>query len=185
MTDPAFDPRHDARFQRGYQPGDEGRVPVPDAAPSAARAASAPRAGAGVAAEAEAQSELLADILGQLAALSETGPTGTPAPTVASELVEALPVAPGAGPRLARRRNPFIIGLWVLGPLLAVGGAWLQMQAMSPTRSYLGLDAAGEQFDMAFRQVLWSLTPSMMAAGLTTILGLLFWHAWQWRAGRH
>jgi len=161
-------------------------VRVPDAAPPAAGATTAPPAGAGVAAEAEAQSELLADILGQLAALSETGPKGTPAPApaAASELVEALPVAPGAGPRLARRRNPFIIGLWVIGPLLAVGGAWLQMQAMSSTRSYLGLDAAGEQLDMAFRQVLWSLTPSMMAAGLTAILGLLFWHAWHWRAAR-
>jgi len=182
VTEPAFDPRHDARFQRGYRPGDERRAPEPDAAPNATPTTPALPAGAGVAA-AESQSELLADIRGQLAALRETAPYGTPAPTAASELLEALPTDPGAGPGLARR-NPFIIGLWLLGPLLAVGGAWLQMQAMSPTRSYTGLDAAREQFDMVFRQVLWSLTPSMMAAGLTTILGLLFWHAWQWRAAR-
>ncbi|TDW30340.1 hypothetical protein [Cryobacterium psychrophilum] len=193
MTDPGFDPRHDARFQRGYQPGEARRAPGPDTVASAGVPADAPSASvAGSEAvpaaghhaapprgPAVSQAALIADLEARLEAIREDTTPGA-----ASDLIEVLPVDAEVALRRTRHLNPFIIGLWILGPLLMTGGAWLQMQAMSATRSYDAFDVAQEQFDMALRQLLWSLTPAMMTAGLTTVLGLLFWHAWHWRS-RH
>lgn len=160
-----FDPRHDAVFQRGYEAGT-----TPHVGTSSADAA------------ARVPATAAADPLRQdLADLNNDRPAPPLAELANTELHEAALVPP----QRPSMFNPFIVALWVLGPLLFIGGAWLQLQAARQSYN-VGYDSSGEMpIDMVIQQILWTLTPAMMGAGFTTVLGLLFWHAWQWRAARH
>ena len=142
-----FDPQHDARFQRGYDP-----AVVPAADPAAAL---------GVAAT------LPAEVPDSDAADFVRG-------TVGDEDVESMLSAP--------RRNPFVIALWVLGPLLIIGGFALVVQSASNNNyAYNG----GEMpWGMILQQVGWLLAPAMLSTGLATMVGLLFWHAFAWHRAR-
>ncbi|MFC5929976.1 hypothetical protein D6T64_01790 [Cryobacterium melibiosiphilum] len=179
MTTPGFDPQHDARFQRGYDPksapaaGPLGLgvdVGVPTDAPYGSRAearaaARPPREAADPWAEAGA-SGAEASTLG---AGSEDFVRGT----VGDEQFET-PRSP--------RGNPFVIALWVLGPLLLVGGFALIVQSSSNN----GYSYSGNEIPwaMVLQQITWTVAPSMMSAGLATIMGLLFWHAFAWHRAR-
>ena len=76
------------------------------------------------------------------------------------------------------RPNPFIVLLWLLGPVLSVGGAVTTYQAL--TESFSGRS----QGDPVMQQLLWVLAPSAVTVGLAIIAGLLFWHAAAFRRSR-
>ncbi|TFC05157.1 hypothetical protein E3O42_03895 [Cryobacterium adonitolivorans] len=148
---PAFDPRHDARFQRGYQPGDAPRPPErreligpPPANPDTAAA------GPG-------------DDLDTLAFDGDT---------FHDELERSS-------------WNPFITLLWAGGVLFVVVAVTLQWQGA--TYSFTNFSYAGSgpvPFGMLVQQLSYTIAPPMQIAGLLTLSGLLFWHAWAWRARR-
>lgn len=133
------------------------------------------------AAPAGAQAALLADLEARLEAIRDATASAAPA-----ALVEILPDEVAEVKRSTRSINPFIIGLWVLGPVLVFTAVWGHMKAVSisMSRSSTGFDVAQEQFSMASLQLLLSFSPFTLAAGLATVIGLLFWHAWTWRT-RH
>lgn len=141
-----FDPQHNARFQRGYDPG-------------------------------AAQADDPAAALGFAATPAEVAVSDTAdfvRGTAGDDDVESTPPDP--------RRNPFVIALWVLGPLLVIGGFALVVQSASNnTYAYNG----GEMpWGMILQQVGWSLAPAMLSTGLATMVGLLFWHAFAWHRAR-
>lgn len=144
-TTPAFDPQHDARFQRGYDPG-TAAAPGGDADPRAVAAASV------VDAPGEGPADFVRD----------------------GDGAADLPSTPG--------RNPFVIALWVLGPLLLIGGLGLVLQSAS-SNSY-GYSGGDIPWSMVLQQLGWALAPSMLSTGLATIMGLLFWHAFSWHRAR-
>ncbi|TFD46369.1 hypothetical protein E3T55_17330 [Cryobacterium frigoriphilum] len=166
MTNTAgFDPQHDARFQRGFDP-------------SAARAEEPGAAlGLGPSADLPADAPYGSRATARAAAAPQERPT-------AGDFVrgtDGLDEAPNDEP-LAPRRNPFVIALWVLGPLLLVGGFALIVQAAQNNGySYNGSEIP---WAIVLQQITWSLAPTMMAAGLSTIMGLLFWHAFAWHRAR-
>lgn len=178
MSDePVFDPRHDAVFQRGYEAGSAPRTaPASEAdAPAPARVAPA----AASASEPERSTPRPDDS-------PRPNPADGTAPPLAelasTELHEASLV-----PQPKRSRfNPFIIGLWLLGPALAGGGIWLQMRqaAFSYASNGTSFSMDDVPWDVVYQQLVWGISPTMITAGVTTILGLLFWHAWRWRAAR-
>ncbi|WP_461188867.1 hypothetical protein [Arthrobacter sp. Z4-13] len=72
--------------------------------------------------------------------------------------------------------NPFIVVLWLLAILLIGGGALIFLNANSmvgPTTS--GMPASFLMFTFA---------PYAIVAGLAAVIGLLFWHAFQWQRRR-
>ena len=174
-----FDPEHDARFQRGYDPNTEPReaasgplglgagVGTPTDAPygsrAEARAAVAPRPRAGLSSRAAAS-------------VPEPGEGAVDfvRGTIGTEQFDDESPAP--------RRNPFVIALWIVGPLLIVGGVALVAQGASNNGySYSG----GEMpWGMILLQVSWALGPTMISTGFATIVGLLFWHAFAWHRAR-
>ena len=205
MTNTAgFDPQHDARFQRGYDPqaappdgsanaaGPAGPlglgvgVGTPTDAPYGSRAAARAAATADAAAAAEAadprrepdrEAELLADLRAEAAA-SVGGVAGEPAVdfvrgTIGAADLADLPPAP--------RRNPFVVALWILAPVLLIGGFALIVQSSSTNGySYSGGEVP---LAMVLQQLAWALAPVMLSIGLATIVGLLFWHAFAWHRG--
>ncbi|KGJ72241.1 hypothetical protein GY21_16685 [Cryobacterium roopkundense] len=188
--EPVFDPRHDAVFQRGYEAGSTpgtrptaaADAPAPAREAPAAASASVPGHRAGSAPSGGPSARTEADTLRQnLADLNVAEEQAPPLAELADTHLQEAALVP---PRKPSRFNPFILALWVLGPALFLGGSWLQVQAA--TRSYNSnfSGTAEMPFDMVIQQFLWSLTPAMVAAGITTMLGLLFWHAWHWRAAR-
>lgn len=171
---PAFDPRHDARFQRGYQPGDgDSAVPArrsravdpPAAAPSrtALPAPGSPREGGGAGVRAEPLESAQVDDLDTLAAFDSDG--------FQDELEPS-------------RWNPFIALLWVVGVVSVVGSVVLLYQSatFSYTASYGGNGPI--PFGLLLQQISFSLSAPLLISGLLILAGLLFWHAWAWRARR-
>ena len=155
---PAFDPRHDARFQRGYQPGDAAQANprATGAGPGPAAAPLPTRAPAGTAGTADAPGDFDALVFDADTFQDEPEPA---------------------------RRNPFITLLWVIGVLFIVGALTLQWQ--SATYSFASYSYSGNgpvPLGMLIQQVTYLVAPSMLTAGLVTVTGLLFWHAFAWRA---
>ncbi|ANP71164.1 hypothetical protein [Cryobacterium arcticum] len=167
---PAFDPRHDAIYQRGYQAGDSPAA-QPGAAPAGTSRAAAARIG--------------------------PPPTGPSSPTAAAfagtvaadEIGDLDPLgfdSDGFHDELERPRwNPFIALLWVLGVALAGGGAallWQTVGNMFRNNSYSGNGEPPVSFIL--QQFSYLVAPPLISAGLIILAGLLFWHAAAWRARR-
>lgn len=158
---PTFDPRHEARFQRGYQPGDPGQ-----AAPSPADADPRPAA-------APLPARAPADNTGTADAADATGGFDALVFDADTFQDESEPA----------RRNPFITVLWVIGVLFIVGALTLQWQ--SATNSFANYSYSGTgpvPLSMLIQQMTYLVVPSMLTVGLITVTGLLFWHAVVWRA---
>ena len=158
---PEFDPRHDARFQRGYQAGDAARPPArpligaPPANP-AARAA--------------APFEDL--VVGPDEALDDLDTLAFDGDAFQDELESS-------------RWNPFIVLLWVVGVVFSVAAVTLQAQAATFSFSGYSYNGTGPlPFGMLIQQLSYSIAPSVLTVGLVTLAGLLFWHAWVWRNRR-
>lgn len=156
---PTFDPRHDPRFQRGYRPGDA----LPDRHSPAAAVPDALPAPAGPTID---QAPVDPDGLHDFDSL----------------VFEADDVADEPEPS---GWNPFIAVLWLISVVLVAGSLALQLQAVSSMFSNTGYSGSGEvPLDLQLQQLSYVASPSMLAAGLITLTGLLFWHAFAWRARR-
>jgi hypothetical protein len=176
---PAFDPRHDARFQRGYRPGDgsddtDGEAtPVRRVRASRPATAAAPRAREGV------------TVVPHAAADPAPEPPGADVddPDDLDELsFDANAFLDEPEPS---RWNPFIALLWVLGPAFVLPA--IAVQYLSATFSYSSISYNGSgpmPFGMLIQQLGYAVAPSLLTAGLVIIAGLLFWHAAAWRARR-
>ncbi|KFF59276.1 hypothetical protein JF66_12515 [Cryobacterium sp. MLB-32] len=183
--DPVFDPRHDAVFQRGYEAGTTPRTGTasPDAASPVAQTPAAASASSTAPVAPTA-----ADTLRQsLAALNDAERPAPPLAELTDTQLHETTVHDAAGitPKKRSLPNPFIIGLWVLGPALIWGGGWLAVRATS-TFSSGGTNYNSDEvpWDVLYAQFFYTISPTLVTAGITTILGLLFWHAWTWRAAR-
>ena len=159
---PTFDPRHDARFQRGYQPG--------DAAPPPARPGLIGGPPAHPAARAAAPFEDL--VVGTDEALDDLDALAFDGDTFQDELESS-------------RWNPFIALLWVVALLLPAGGMVLQWQTVSGMFGNNSYSGNGEP-PVAFvlQQFSYLVAPPLISSGIVILGGLLFWHAWAWRARR-
>ena len=157
MTEPRFDSKHDARYQRGYEPGEP-----------AAAGTSAPT--------------------GPFAPTSEDQPVASAdSPEIGSvALLAPADGAPDADALLDRfePRNPFIIALWIIGPVLMIGGLILQVRSF--LGSLFGMDRGftGDQlpFELIAQQIAFNLAPTMISTGMATVVGLLFYQAVRWRS---
>jgi len=172
---PAFDPRHDAIYQRGYQAGDS-QAAQPGAAQagtsrgSAVRGSAArigdPPAGPGTPAAAASAGTGAADEIGDL------DPLGFDSDVFHDELERT-------------RWNPFIALLWVLGVVLPTGGITLQWQAVNNMFGSSSSDGTGDApMSVVLQQFSYLVAPSVITGGLFILAGLLFWHAAAWRARR-
>jgi hypothetical protein len=87
------------------------------------------------------------------------------------------PELPGVG------HNPFVWALWLLGVVLAGGGFVL---LLGPTRAMLFSSNTGnpEPSTIALLQTFYVMAPALITVGLSTLSGLLFWHAAAWKARR-
>jgi len=154
---PAFDPRHDARFQRGYRPGEAApvvRQPLADV-PSLPAASPA---------------------IEPVAAAAELEDSADLDPFDAELFQDELePVS----------RNPFIALLWLVVVVFIGGAVVLQLQSASGMYSNNFYDGNGPvPIEMLLQQLSYSLSAPMLISGFVTLAGLLFWHAWTWRARR-
>jgi hypothetical protein len=180
---PAFDPRHDARFQRGYRPGGDDAAPVErprTSAPASARPpASAPRAA------------------GPTPAPDRRLDGTTPGPVVEPESENVLEDddsdLAGLGfdtdsfrdEPAGSRWNPFIALLWMLGLALPTAGVALQWQAVQSIYSNGPISGSGEpSVDFILQQFSYLVAPTLITPGIIIIAGLLFWHARGWQARR-
>lgn len=156
---PVFDPRHDARFQRGYQPGDApaaparpGLIGTPPVSPAAAAVGSG---------DAPDDFDTLA-----FDTLAFDG-------DVFQDELESS------------RWNPFIGLLWVLAIVLPAGGMMLQWQAVSGMYRNNSYSGNGEPpVSFVLQQFSYLVAPPLISAGIVILGGLLFWHAAAWRARR-
>ncbi|TFD64156.1 hypothetical protein [Cryobacterium ruanii] len=151
MTEPRFDPEHDARYQRGYEPGN-----LADPAAS--------------------------DIPAILSPAADSPPTNFVGPTD----VGSVPT-PDADEPLDQFEpgNPFIVALWIIGPVLIIGGLILQARTILSTyfsSGFAGSSSTEVPLEMVMQQLIWTLAPAMTATGLATVVGLLFFHALRWRS---
>lgn len=154
---PPIDPRHDAIYQRGYRPGESTYTP------ERRHLIGAPPSSAPV----------------------DTGRAGDPVDGLV-ELDDATVPTDDFHDELPQSAwNPFIVMLWVLGPLQVAGAVALQWQAA--TFSFANYSYAGDgpvPFGMLVQQLSYAITPSLLTAGFVTISGALVWHAAIWRARR-
>jgi len=188
MTETAgFDPQHDARFQRGYDPN-----AATGAVPGIA-AGKASGIGTSLGTPSDASRGTGADA-GELRSDGVVRGTEDPPDGVAASVPEmsregandfVRGASTGNDPfhsARAPRGNPFVIALWALGPLLLAGGGTLIVQAAQiGDYSYVSNEVP---FAMLLQQISWALAPAMMSAGLITIVGLFFWHAFAWHSAR-
>ena len=163
---PEFDPRHDARFQRGYQPGD------------AARPAARPAVRPGLIGAPPA------DPVARAAAPFEDLVAGADdAPDDFDTL--AFDGDPFHDELESPRWNPFIVLLWVLGVVLPAGGMLLQWQAVGGMFGNTSYSGNGEPpVSIVLQQFSYLVAPPLISGGIVILGGLLFWHAWVWRARR-
>ncbi|TFD63286.1 hypothetical protein [Cryobacterium sp. Hh38] len=158
MTDPRFDPNHDARYQRGYEPGDSA-----DSGGSAMTELFAPTS--------PNQPEVFVGTAGR-----DSGALPVPADGTADDDEPLDQYEP---------RNPFIIALWILGPALIIGGMILQVRTITATyfsSGFAGSSSAEVPIEMVMQQLIYALAPAMISTGLLTVVGLLFAHALRWRS---
>lgn len=84
----------------------------------------------------------------------------------------------GSGPITRPSTNPFIVALWAVaaGLVLSAFGAFTIAQEM--------LNAPGSADSTPTGYMWMTFAPFLLFAGLLGIMGLLFWHAGQWRHSR-
>ena len=82
---------------------------------------------------------------------------------------------PGGPARSLRMPNPFIVVLWLLAAGLIAGG--LNALLAGPMSVGMGDRATAEYLVFAF-------APQGVSGGITVMLALMFWHAWQWQRRR-
>ena len=173
MDRTGFDPRYSPEFQRGFDPAlhDGPSVTAQSheridtvSAPVARRIPPAPAAGSdGVGSAGDTQAE-----------------NGMPRDAVVEDPGTAtLPVSPW--------RNPYLIGLTVLGVVLVGGG--IAAFRWSVSQVYGGAYAGNQteadaQEAMLLGQLAWGLSPLMSLAGMLTLLGVFFVVALRWRPRR-
>lgn len=82
-------------------------------------------------------------------------------------------------------RNPFIRALWVACAVMSFAAGYLIVwsQFRSLDSGYSGA-VGGIPFELLLMQLAWVIGPPALTAGLGGMVGLLFWHAAEWRA-RH
>jgi len=155
-TPPEFDPRHDAIFQRGYRPGHPA---------GSSRAPERPElVGAPPTSPAAAPVDF-DEMLG-----------GVPGPAADGDDISEEPEDPAG--------NPFIALLWVLAVVLPAGGMVLQWQAVSGMFRNNGYSGNEPPVSLVLQQFSYLVAPPLISAGIVILGGLLFWHAWAWRARR-
>lgn len=103
-------------------------------------------------------------------------PAGSPPGRLAGSSAEAGLEGPGEATRLSI--NPFIAALWAVaaGLILSAFGAFTIAQETLNTPGSADSTPTGYMW-MTF-------APFLLFAGLLGIMGLLFWHAGQWRRNR-
>jgi hypothetical protein len=147
---PAFDPRFDPAFQRGYEPPVRENPPAP-------------------------QPEAVVEVPASAAPL-EVEESG-------QELQPDAPVNTATTlPAVRRGINPYVVILWVIGVIFALGGAALLFAG------FLGLYAGGVAgpAQAMSAQILYAFGTTfgvpLVTVGLITIVGLIFvsaWHSWR------
>ncbi|MET0956506.1 MAG: hypothetical protein ABWY68_11195 [Cryobacterium sp.] len=151
---PAIDPRHDAIYQRGYQPGDSAPAPrQPLIVP--------PPAGTSAAARHPADESIddLADLT-----LADTDFQDEYEPSRWNPYIALL----------------WLLG--VLLPTGGLALQWQAVSGMFQNNSWSGTGAP--PFSMVIQQFSYVASPSLITAGFLIMAGLLFWHAVAWRAKR-
>ncbi|MEO7123118.1 MAG: hypothetical protein ABI400_08400 [Lacisediminihabitans sp.] len=144
----AFDPRFDPAFQRGYEPS----------AQAPAKRPSSP--------------ELRPEEL-----VGPPPPAG-PKPDGESRLIDPVQSAADDAPEERQGINPYVVVLWVVGVVFALGGAGLLFVG------YLTFSASGSigPAEIASLQALYALANTfgapLITVGLATIAGLFFFSAW-------
>jgi hypothetical protein len=101
---------------------------------------------------------------------------GTPAGSMAGSPAQAGMAGSGQESRLSI--NPFIVALWAVtaGLVLSAFGAFTIAQEM--------LNAPGTVESTPSGYMWMTFAPFLLFAGLLGVMGLLFWHASQWRRSR-
>lgn len=101
---------------------------------------------------------------------------GSSAEDAAGSLTQAGREGSGPGTRLSI--NPFIVALWAVaaGLILSAFGAFTVAQEM--------LNSPGSADSTPTGYMWMTFAPFLLFAGLLGIMGLLFWHAGQWRRNR-
>ncbi|TFD69292.1 hypothetical protein [Cryobacterium sp. Hb1] len=158
MTEPRFDPEHDARYQRGYEPGDSA-----DSTSAAMTELFAPTS--------SNQPEASVETDGR-----NSGALPVPSDGAADDDEPLDHFEP---------RNPFIIALWIIGPALIIGGLILQVRTITSTyfsSGFAGSSNAEVPIEMVMQQLTYTLSPAMISTGLVAVVGLLFVHALRWRS---
>ena len=170
---PAFDPRHDAIYQRGYQAGDS-QTAQPGAAPAGTSRGRTTRGGSARIGDPPAGpgSPAVAAFAGAPDEIGDLDPLGFD-----SDVFHDEPER--------QRWNPFITLLWVIGVVLPAGGFTLQWHAVSNMFRSSSYSGTGDPpLDMVLQQFSYLVAPPLITAGLIIVAGLLFWHAASWRARR-
>ena len=175
LEPPTFDPRHDARFQRGYQHGDAPRPP-----------ARAPLIGAPPAPARPAEPSW-PDLLDGVRPGGDPGGDPTDSDLSDTDPLDTDPFDADAfqDEFASPKKNPFIVSLWTASILFVVAALTLQWQAA--TNAFANYSYSGNgpvPFGMLLQQLSYSITPPILIASLVTMAGLLFWHAWTWQARR-
>ena len=76
-----------------------------------------------------------------------------------------------------RGHNPFVLALWLLFVVFIAGGIALLLGPASGFRD----GSAATDSDLAVMLIAQVFGPCMIAVGLATLSGLLFWHAAEWK----
>lgn len=118
-------------------------------------------------------------------------PVSVPADAVPTPIVEPTspepgpneqpPPAPDLSASLTRPplwRNPFLIGLTVLGLALTVGGVQMSTWAIHWTFNATGPSTGIQDFETP--QIVWALAPPFTIAGVLTLVGVAFFAAARW-----
>lgn len=166
---PAFDPRYDPAFQRGYrsQPGERTptrvRVATPAAPPEPREERPAVHVGDSVSAGSASS--------GPVASVAAEAPwpaappqqAERPAATV-SGIVGQLDLSP--------RRNPAILALWIVaGGFVALG---IVVYSIAVSLSYTGETSNSDIGVLVITQIGWMLAGPLVTVGLATMVALLF-----------
>lgn len=173
--EPTFDPRHDAVFQRGYDPA----ASAPSAAPPAraARRVSPPPPSRDLS-TLQGDVNVLKSRLGEVSG-RDSGSVEEQATDAAGQ-APLTPLVPDASAS-ETGRNPFIVALWFIGVAFVAGGVILQWQAsVSGYNSSFSADEI--PVEVIIQQLVWTITPTMISVGAMTLVALVFWHAVTWRA---
>lgn len=152
-----IDPRHDAIYQRGYQPGQS-------APATARRSLTVPPAA--------------------VAPVDTGRPAGEVSDGI-RDFDSLVMDSEGFQDELPRSGfNPFIVILWVIAVLFIGASGTLQWRALTGSYSFSYSGTGPMPIDMVIQQLSYTISPSILTIGLITIAGLLFWHAHTWRARR-